>query len=261
MKITTAVFVALIGAGGAFASPMGVLGIGSSGTIDATLTSIFFTPDPSATGTCTPAPCNGDVNSATTLTFDSGSTLTTNEGILINQGNAIGAPPPAGAGFFNPFLTFDANPDLVFNVSGVGAGSSNTNCIGLANGDSCSLLVAGTPSPVTLQLLNGNTIASISFFGVASDSMGSSNWQGGFSATIPGVTPADILHDLCGMDNVCSAADAQAGTQLVLRSVSGSFTATASPVPEPGTISLLLSGIGFVALGLINKRRAASRKA
>ena len=235
--------------GYALASPIGTLGIGSSGVVNATLTSILFTTDPAAIGACPGAPCNGDVNTGTTLTF-TGGPLLTGEGILINNGQAFGAPPPAGAGTFNPFLQFALHPGLLFFITGVDPGSSNSNCAALPNGQSCSINVAGNPSPVLLTRNGTNTNVSISLFGVATDGTGSSNWTGGFSATIPNQTPFQIEQFFCGTDAICTAAEAAASPTLIVRSTSGSFFATT--VPEPNTTILL--GAGLILLAVTMRR-------
>ncbi len=119
--------------------PVGVLGIGSSGFLEATLTSINWTCDVSASPVSgCPAPWNGNVNSATTLTF-AGGPLTLTEGVLINLGIPFGSPPPAGAGIFNPVMQFELHPSLLYFLTGVSAGSANHNCASLTTGQSCSI--------------------------------------------------------------------------------------------------------------------------
>jgi hypothetical protein len=233
----------------AFASPLGILGVGSSGVVDATLTSILFTPDPAAIGPCPGAPCNGNVNTGTTLTF-AGGPLATQEGILINGGQPFGSPPPPGAGVFNPFFQFAAHPNLLFILTGVDPGSSNTNCVAASSGagGSCSIDVAGTPSPVVLTKVGTSTLVSIGLFGIATDGSGTSTWSGAFSATLPRITPEQILLHFCP-SGTCTAADVAAGRPLEVKSVSGSFEASAT-VPEPSSLSMLLAGVGLLVIGL-----------
>ena len=195
----------------------------------------------------------------TTLTFDGGP-LVTQEGILINGGFAFGAPPPADAQQFNPFLQFALHPNLLFLVTGVSAGSATTDCASAdASGESCSISVDGTVSPVVLTVVGNSTLVSISVFGQATDGVGLSNWSGAFSATIPSITPREIELLFCP-SGTCTAADAARGTVLPVSSVSGSFDA-ASAVPEPGTLALVLCGAGFVMIGLLRRRRTGSTKA
>lgn len=237
--------------GCAFASPIGTLGIGSSGVVNATLTSILFTPDASATCPAFGGACNGEVNSGTNLTF-AGGPLALTEGILINGGFALGTPPPAGATFFNPFLQFALHPNLTYTLLGVSPGSSNTNCAGLGSGQSCSILEGGTPSPVVLTANGaGGSTVSISLLGTASDGVGSSSsWTGLFSATIPNMTPLQIEQFFCGADAFCSASEIANSPNLEVRSTSGSFFATA--VPEPNTTAML--GAGLILLSLTLRR-------
>jgi hypothetical protein len=177
------------------------------------------------------------------------------EGVLVNNGNplcggvnttnclAVEALPQ------NTFLQFAAHPNLVFALDGVAAGSS-TNC--LANATvTCS--IAG--SPVVLTPLGGfGTSVSIGLFGRASDAgvgglnnLGTgSTWVGGFNATIPNMTPAQITAFFCP-GGVCNT-----NTVLHVDSVGGSFFATA--VPEPGTISMIGIGLALVTLSQIRRR-------
>jgi len=218
--------------------------------VNATLTSILFTPDAGFLGTCPGATCNGDVNSGTTLTFNGGP-LTLNEGILINGGLPFGGPPPGTATIFNPFLQFAIHSNLTFTVLVIDAGSPNTDCAAASavNGGTCSILENGAPSPVILQRNGTNTVVSISLFGIASDGVGlSSNWTGGFSATIPNTTPLAIEQFFCGLDAVCTPTEIANSPTLVVRSTSGSFFA--SVVPEPNTPAMLGGGLLLLSLAL-----------
>lgn len=259
MNIKKLLAVGLVVGGCAIASPVGTLGIGSTGVVNATLTSILFTPDAGYLGTCPGAPCNGDVNSGTTLVF-AGGPLTVGEGILINNGLPFGAPPPVGATIYNPFLQFAIHSNLTFTLTGVDPGSSNTDCAAasLVNGGTCSILEAGTPSPVILTRNGSNTNVAISLFGMASDGVGlSSRWTGGFSATIPDKTPLDLAQFFCGADAVCTAAEVAASPTLEVRSTSGSFFVTM--VPEPNTPIMLGGGLLLLSLALrrVNKHQVS----
>ena len=250
-KLKTTALMLFLASGSAFASPIGILGLGSSGFVEATLTSLNWTPDPSAFPVPGP-PWNADVNSATTLVF-AGGPLVTTEGVLINGGQPFGSPPPAGAGVFNPFLQFELHPNLQYFLTGVSPGSSNTNCAAVVStGQSCSINVAGSTSPVVLTLIGTETVVSIGMSGFATDGAGSSLWTGGFSSTIPNITPEQILLFFCP-SGACTAADVTAGRTLDVRSVSGSFSA--SSVPEPGTVTLLISGLGLMVAGVVRRRR------
>jgi hypothetical protein len=257
----------LILAATASASPVGLLGSGSSGTLDATLVSLTWNPDPSALPVPGP-PWNEDVNTSTHLTFAGCTTgnlgdpgcLFTREGILVNNGNSFcgGANTttcPGGAQSLpiTTFLQFESHPNLVFSLTGVSAGSS-TNCLTNAT-VTCS--IAGSPVVLT-PIGTFGTSVSIGLFGRASDAgVGGFNsptsgslWNGGFNATIPNMTPAQITAFFCP-GGVCNP-----NTVLHVDSVGGSFAATA--IPEPGTISMIGIGIALVTLSQIRRR---SRKA
>jgi len=158
----------------------------------------------------------------------------------------------------DPFFRFASHPNLLYTLTSVVPGSANTNCATVLNtGESCSISIDGTTSPVVLTKQGDATLVSIGFLGTATDGNGTSNWSGAFSATIPTITPRAIELLFCP-DGSCSASDVEEGTNLEVKSVSGSFEATTGPgpVPEPGTISLFLGGAGFVVIGLVRRRRS-----
>jgi len=247
------------------AAVMGVLGLGSDGGVNATITSLTFLPDP--TSTPPGPPWDAAVNNTTTLSF-TGGPLTVGEGVEINQNAAFVAgvtPIPE-----DYFFRFAAHPLLDFELTGVGpstafnTSSNPSNCaiVDSSHVGSCSLNIAGFLSPVVLAISGSSTIASINFFGLASDTgsigAGASNWTGSFSPTIASMTPDQVATYFCpdyNVANMCTAADLASfgGKILNIPSNSGSFVVTLTP--EPGTAASILIGAGLVALGTRIKRR------
>ena len=182
------------------------------------------------------------------------------EGVMINSGGpfCIGTNTSTCPGGpttlpIATFLQFAAHPLLVFELQGIAAGSA-TNCLTNAM-VTCS--IAGSPLVLT-PIGTFGTSLSIGLFGRASDTgvgglASGSLWTGGFNATIPNMTPAQITALFCP-GGTCNP-----DTFLPLNSVSGSFSATAA-VPEPSTLSLIGIGIALVTLSKgIFKKRAYSK--
>lgn len=227
----------------ASAGVIGTLFTGSSGLVTVTTTSITWNTDP---GSISPGTWNGEVANGTNLTFlgctgglGSAGCLFNGEGVKINNLNPfVNGVTPLPVDFF---LGFAANPALDFKLTAVSPGSANTNCFGLLVGQSCSV-IAG--SPIILTLLTSNrTGVQLSFVGTATDGSGqTSNWTGGWSATLPTQTPADI-----------AAYFAANPGGSISASNSGSFFA--STVPEP--VSMALIGGGLLALAVIRRRKRA----
>jgi hypothetical protein len=189
-----------------------------------TLTSINFTPDPSAIPVPGP-PWNANANSATTLVF-AGGPLMPREGILINGNRPFGSPPPPTASVFNPFLQFEVHPNLLFMLTGVNSPAA-PNCTATTTTGSCHILVAGVPSAYTITAIaDGFSSVSIGIDGFATDGIGSAPWTGAFSGVVA-MSPAKILLSLCPT-GTCTAADVALGNVVNVASVSGSIATAAS---------------------------------
>jgi hypothetical protein len=236
----------------ASASVAGTLLTGSSGTVTATINSITFSEDTSATGgtnfACPSALCDSDVASGTTLTFLNGPALTTREGIDVNS------PISAASIGEADFLTFSNDANLVFSLGSIFT-YTNTNCATLTAGSSC-VVFAGSPLLLTCQgsvtpgCIGGETVVSLTLTGTVTDGSGTpSTYLGGFSQTLSNnlpngtaPTPQDIQAYFCPA-GVCST------TAAITSSQSGSFTATlVSTTPEPSSMAMLLMGGGLIAI-------------
>jgi hypothetical protein len=246
-------------AGTASANPVGVLGLGSDGGVNATLVSFFFLPDP--TSVPPGPPWDAAVNNTTTLIF-AGGPLNIAEGVAINNNTPFTAGTPLP---IDHFFRFAAHPNLDFELTGVAPSGASTNCaLAVSNGQTCSLLINGIESPMVLEANGaGGTNASITFFGLASDTgsigPGASTWAGSFSPTVANLTPLQIATLLCpnylAQGNSCTAADVAAAHQVNFLSTSGSFTTSPrADAPEPGTVSMVLIGLGLLTFSQVRKR-------
>jgi hypothetical protein len=191
-----------------------------------------------------------------------GGPLTFAEGVEINNNTPLTAGSPLP---IDHFFRFALHPNLDFELTGLAPSGASTNCaLAVLNGQTCSLLVNGVESPLVLQANGvGGTTASITFFGLASDTgsigPGSSNWAGSFSPTVANLTPLQIATLLCpnyvAQGDACTAADVAAGHQVNFLSTSGSFTTSlASGVPEPGTVSMIMIGFALLTISQVRKR-------
>jgi len=232
----------------ASASVINTLLTGSTGTVTVTIGSVFFNTDPEPGAGCQTTllkGCDADVATFTNLAF-TGGPLATGEGIYINNNDLTAG---ASAADMASFLTFASHPNLVFNETLIGPGSANTNCATAnSNGLSCSVFAG---SPILLTYLNGQTIASISVSGRASDTgtgglATGSTYIGGFSQTLSSLpngtapTPFDVQQYFCP-GGVCDP------TKSITTSQSGTFTAT--NVPEPSAVFLGSLGIVMLLVG------------
>jgi hypothetical protein len=212
-------------------------GTGTNANITITLTSISFGPNPNLLVT------------QSTLTYGDPATLLPT-GDLGDIANASAALLP-----LNDFMTFSGTP-LDFTLIGVGPGSSNTDCAGLANFGTCSIpLGGGLISPIVLELQNGDTVAS---FTVTDGTGVSSVWSGTLSATLTQplsfyTNPAAPAED--PTPGNIEAYFAANPTGSITTSHGDTFTA--SVIPEPASWSLLLGGLLMGAAFLLRSRAKA----
>ena len=248
----------------ASASIIGDLKTGSGGTVTVSLSSIIFNPDPSADPR---GPLfNGQVSNGTDLTFAGcPSGVLGTPGCLdvtpfspseaVEIANAVPITFSGGLGPNNPFIQFAGNgithATLLYTVTQLGPASSNTNCAGLGVGDSCSVFAG---SPILLTFTGVGTTVSLAVRGIATDGAGESNWMGVFQVPIAMMTPQDIKMFYCPT-GTCTEADFASGKSLT-SSQAGDFMASA--VPEPGTVSMALIGLGLSALAF-RKRKTSSK--
>jgi len=226
----------------AAATPVGILNIDSgAGTITETLQAIIWATHPNAFV----------VAGGTTLTSAAGNPAIGSTGDLKDLTFAAGLP------VFN-FLTFNTVPGLGFDLLSVGPGSANTNCAGLAIGQSCSIFLG---SPFILTLTSTGTSESLSVGGLAHDgTVPNSNYNGIFTTQLVNVTPAQV-QALFG----CHTGDtspAQCTNQAASITSSDSATLALTPsnaVPEPNTLSLvLILGLALGGAKLTGRFRRAS---
>lgn len=224
--------------------------------VDLRANSIYFLPDPSSI----PAgpPWNAGVGIGTTLVFNGGP-LNLNEGVEINNNSPFvfgGTALPVDF-----YLRFAAHGLLDFELTGVGAGAPSSDCAAaVSTGQTCSLNVNGTTSPLILTKSGTGTNISLSLFGLDSDTgpigAGPGTWVGVFSMTVPNITPDQIALFFCSdynAANMCTAADVALGTTFRVNNAGGTFIATPA-VPEPATLLLMASGMAALGSQLRRKR-------
>ncbi len=136
------------------------------------------------------------------------------------------------------FMTFTGNPNLHFDLTGIGAGSSNTDCATSLDPNSLACSVS-LGSPFILTPTSTGTTVTLSAFGLARDLTDISRWLGQYTSQFPDRTPASI------QANILSG-----GSETT--TYSGSFIV--SMVPEPS--SFVLIGGALVGLALLKRRFA-----
>lgn len=151
--------------------------------------------------------------------------------------------PPAvvaGAGFPDElFITFDANPllpTLLINYIAPGVFSAAQCGLPAAGGQVCTL--PGSPFSFVNTSTHGSS-ATFVFSGVTSDLM--TSWQGVFTS------------------NFNQSFQSVFATLGTVGSITNSYSATitASPIPEPGTLLLVLGALG-VFVGCVKRKRITS---
>jgi len=226
----------------------GTDGTGSNGDTTLTLTSISFGPSTNLLVT------------SSSLSYGVGSLIALPIGTLGDIANASALP-------LDDFITFAGTP-LDFTLTGLGPGSTNTDCADLANFQTCSIpLGGGFISPVVLELQNGTTVASLTVFGTVTDGTGvTSNWSGTLSASLtqdlnagnPVLTnPVDPL---TGMEaptpgNIEAYFAADPGGSITSPHEDTFSVVLPAAIPEPTTWSLMLGGL-LTGVGAILRKRS-----
>lgn len=226
-----------------FATVVGDLFTGGSGTVTVTATGITFNMNDTTGGST-------EVGTGTTLTFSGGSLMV---GQPIDIGG--GATITAGSLPLSGFMTFPDEPTLSVTLDSFGPGSLNTNCSGLTTGESCSPLIDGLfPSPIILTYTGPGTegtgpgnvgvSALLTVTGTASDGTTPvSDFNGHFSASLAGDTPEQLAE----LFNTTGASFST--------TYAGDFLALAT-TPEPRAISLVaLAGL-LLGLGVAKLRKS-----
>ena len=209
----------------AMATAIGPLNVAncSGGGVTVNATTISWSPAGTVAGTgCI------DTGLGTNVSYSGGTLGAGVTGNIKNLSTSTSGPT-------DQFMTFTGST-LDFVLTGLGPGSANTNCSGLAVGGSCSV-VAGSPFLLT-NLGGGNTAVGLSATGTVTDGGVLSFWKGAFTTQL-------------NLDASTIQSDILAG-QSISSTHSGQFVV--SSVPEPTTLSMLLLG-GLALMGTKLRRR------
>jgi hypothetical protein len=168
-------------------------------------------------------------------------------------------------------MAFASHPNLDFSLSNItvyGPGTANpavsSNCSTIGVGGTCVIYPGA--AVLLLETSTSTSRASIDVQGKASDTgvagLPTGNpYDGGWNVTLTSnlpngmlPTPANIQFFFCGTNNVTSASQCDKGASLTT-SNSGSFTVTATGVPEPDSVVLTMIGSGLIGLAVMWRRR------
>ena len=142
----------------------------------------------------------------------------------------------------NDFMTFSGTP-LDFVLTGIGPGSSNTNCALSAANPTCSV-AAGSPFILTF-ISSTATAVGLGVSGTLNDGTGGTSaiWNGSFTTQLNESGSQIQSTELTG--------GAIASTQ------SGNFAVTVASTgtPEPSSMVMVLMGAGLIAIALRRRTR------
>jgi hypothetical protein len=204
---------------------------------------------------CISTPCN-DAETNLTYTGTGGTTfLTSGEQGDILDLTLANAPAIGMAGGLANFITLQPTvPTSSFSLSltALGGGQVTNDCETFTLNVGCSPTITigmvSFESPYVLKYLgiglNGlpTTDVSLKLGGVATDASGQASlWNGGLTTQVS-LTPKQIEDIINGGGSVTA-------------SYSGIITATFTPVPEPGTWSLMLGGVLTGVAALLRRKR------
>ena len=228
------------------ATPLGVmsLGIVVGGGVNVKGTRIDFFP---ATNLPPAPPGTGlfATGNPTNITYSSGTVTAAADPFgIISDLDAVPPFPVGGLNFIQFSLVQGGPPipNLAFDITGIGPGGpaqgAILGCAGAGIGVRCSPSIGGGLfSPFVLTNNGVNTDVSLSVILNGRDATGSAGWKGGFTTQISLTPPAaEALLNGGGV-------------------ISNTWSFTATSVPEPGTISILGSGLMLVGLAAWRKRK------
>jgi len=157
------------------------------------------------------------------------------------------------------FIGFNGTP-LNFTLTGVGPGDTLDphNCSNATStGQSCSLLLPGNVvSPIVLTWSSGGTNVGLHIFGTVTDGTQTATWQGDLTTSLTGALQPPLVSSFFSStshpQDVFAYFNANPNGNIT-SSNQGTFSATM--VPEPGTLSMGLGGLGMTLFGMWLRRR------